>query len=248
MLAATVLFNTNATISDDASLLADAHGRRVPCRGRDRPRRRGRHFRRRRDLPVSDLREMGRRIQKGDRCRVTYRPIGSGDGIRQIQDKEVTFGASDMPLNAADLDAAWAGAIPDRRRRHRGRGEYRRHQDRRPHPGRSDPGQDLPRRDQVVEPRGAAQAQSEREAAVAADHRGAPLRRFRHDLRLHGLPLQDEPGLASPRSDRSPPSIGRSASGPGATKALPAPSRAPRARSAMSNTPMPSRTGSPTPR
>jgi phosphate transport system substrate-binding protein len=35
---------------------------------------------------------------------VTYRPIGSADGIRQIQDKEVTFGASDMPLNAAELE------------------------------------------------------------------------------------------------------------------------------------------------
>ena len=35
---------------------------------------------------------------------VTYRPIGSGDGIRQIQAKEVTFGASDMPLNGADLE------------------------------------------------------------------------------------------------------------------------------------------------
>src|SRR6476659_6071084 len=34
-----------------------------------------------------------------------YRSIGSGEGIRQIQDKEVTFGASDMPLNAADLDS-----------------------------------------------------------------------------------------------------------------------------------------------
>jgi phosphate transport system substrate-binding protein len=35
---------------------------------------------------------------------VNYRPIGSGDGIRQIQAREVTFGASDMPLNAADLE------------------------------------------------------------------------------------------------------------------------------------------------
>jgi len=35
---------------------------------------------------------------------VTYRPVGSSEGIRQIQDKEVTFGASDMPLNAADLE------------------------------------------------------------------------------------------------------------------------------------------------
>ena len=35
---------------------------------------------------------------------IAYRPVGSSDGIRQIQDREVTFGASDMPLNAADLD------------------------------------------------------------------------------------------------------------------------------------------------
>ena len=36
---------------------------------------------------------------------IAYQPLGSSEGIRQIQDKEVTFGASDMPLNAADLDA-----------------------------------------------------------------------------------------------------------------------------------------------
>ena len=29
---------------------------------------------------------------------VNYQPIGSGAGIKQIQDKEVTFGGSDMPL------------------------------------------------------------------------------------------------------------------------------------------------------
>jgi phosphate transport system substrate-binding protein len=36
---------------------------------------------------------------------VTYQAIGSSDGIRRIQDKEVTFGASDMPLSMANLDA-----------------------------------------------------------------------------------------------------------------------------------------------
>jgi len=36
---------------------------------------------------------------------VNYQPIGSGEGIRQIQAKEVTFGATDMPLGAADLAA-----------------------------------------------------------------------------------------------------------------------------------------------
>src|SRR5215831_338719 len=36
---------------------------------------------------------------------VNYQPVGSGEGIRQIQSKEVTFGASDMPLKPADLEA-----------------------------------------------------------------------------------------------------------------------------------------------
>src|SRR6478752_10175586 len=35
---------------------------------------------------------------------VNYQPVGSGEGIRQIQNKEVTFGASDMPLKPADLE------------------------------------------------------------------------------------------------------------------------------------------------
>jgi phosphate transport system substrate-binding protein len=35
---------------------------------------------------------------------VEYRPIGSGEGIRQVQDKAVTFAATDMPLPAADLE------------------------------------------------------------------------------------------------------------------------------------------------
>ena len=36
---------------------------------------------------------------------VNDQAVGSGAGISRIQDKEVTFGASDMPLSAADLDS-----------------------------------------------------------------------------------------------------------------------------------------------
>jgi phosphate transport system substrate-binding protein len=36
---------------------------------------------------------------------LNYQPIGSGGGIRQIQEKTVTFGATDMPLQVADLNA-----------------------------------------------------------------------------------------------------------------------------------------------
>jgi phosphate transport system substrate-binding protein len=35
---------------------------------------------------------------------LNYQSIGSGGGIKQIQAKTVTFGASDMPLSGADLD------------------------------------------------------------------------------------------------------------------------------------------------
>nr|TFG54871.1 MAG: phosphate ABC transporter substrate-binding protein PstS [Hyphomicrobiales bacterium] len=35
---------------------------------------------------------------------LNYQSIGSGGGIRQIQEKTVTFGATDMPLSPADLD------------------------------------------------------------------------------------------------------------------------------------------------
>jgi phosphate transport system substrate-binding protein len=35
---------------------------------------------------------------------VNYQSVGSGEGIKQIQNKDVTFGASDMPLAEGDLD------------------------------------------------------------------------------------------------------------------------------------------------
>jgi phosphate transport system substrate-binding protein len=35
---------------------------------------------------------------------VRYAAVGSGEGIRRIQNKEVTFGASDMPLGIGELD------------------------------------------------------------------------------------------------------------------------------------------------
>ena len=35
---------------------------------------------------------------------VNYQSVGSGEGVKQIQNKDVTFGASDMPLAEGDLD------------------------------------------------------------------------------------------------------------------------------------------------
>ena len=42
--------------------------------------------------------------QKETGNRINYQSVGSGAGIKQIQAKTVTFGASDMPLSDADLD------------------------------------------------------------------------------------------------------------------------------------------------
>jgi len=43
-------------------------------------------------------------LQEGDRFRPHYQSIGSGGGIKQIQAKDVAFGATDMPLKGAELN------------------------------------------------------------------------------------------------------------------------------------------------
>jgi phosphate transport system substrate-binding protein len=43
---------------------------------------------------------------------LNYQPIGSGDGITQIRNKEVTFAASDMPLSIAELDRDGLAQFP----------------------------------------------------------------------------------------------------------------------------------------
>src|ERR1700749_355659 len=43
---------------------------------------------------------------------LNYQSIGSGGGIKQIKAKTVTFGASDMPLEAKDLQAAGLVQFP----------------------------------------------------------------------------------------------------------------------------------------
>jgi len=43
---------------------------------------------------------------------VNYQSIGSGGGIKQIQARTVTFGATDMPLKAAELDKSGLAQFP----------------------------------------------------------------------------------------------------------------------------------------
>jgi phosphate transport system substrate-binding protein len=62
----------------------------------------GRH-RRGRHVPGADLRQVGRRLQQGDRRAINYQSVGSGAGIKQIKAKTVDFGATDMPLKDDEL-------------------------------------------------------------------------------------------------------------------------------------------------
>ncbi len=59
---------------------------------------------------------------------LNYQSIGSGGGIKQIQNKTVTFGASDMPLKPARREEDRACSVPDRDRRRRSGREPRRRQ------------------------------------------------------------------------------------------------------------------------
>src|SRR6476620_5483238 len=43
---------------------------------------------------------------------LNYQSIGSGGGIKQIENKTVTFGASDMPLKGAELDKGGLAQFP----------------------------------------------------------------------------------------------------------------------------------------
>src|SRR5215510_8354932 len=43
---------------------------------------------------------------------LNYQSIGSGGGIKQIQAKTVSFGATDMPLKAAELDKDGLAQFP----------------------------------------------------------------------------------------------------------------------------------------
>ena len=56
-------------------------------------------------FPYPIYAKWGETYKKETGIALRYQAIGSGDGIQQIQDKEVTFGTSEMPLKVEDLSA-----------------------------------------------------------------------------------------------------------------------------------------------
>jgi hypothetical protein len=74
-----------------------------PCRRIDLGIRR-RHHGRRRDLPLPVYSKWADAYKKETGNGLNYQSIGSGAGIKQIQAKTVTFGATDAPLKAEQLE------------------------------------------------------------------------------------------------------------------------------------------------
>jgi hypothetical protein len=64
-----------------------------------------RHIGRRGDISLSDLRQVGRRLQEGDGGGAQLSVDWLWGGIKQIKAKTVVFGASDAPLSGKELDA-----------------------------------------------------------------------------------------------------------------------------------------------
>ena len=126
---------------------------------------------------------------------LNYQSIGSGGGIKQITAKTVTFGASDMPLKAEQLEkdglvqfpTVLGGVVPVinvegiKAGRHRAR--------------RQDARRNLHGQDQDLERSGDCEAQRLGQAAVAADRRRASLGRLGHHVPVHRLSVEGEPGL-----------------------------------------------------
>ena len=148
-------------------------------------------------------------FQKSHRgIEINYDPTGSGNGIRELLEGKVDFGASDMPMTDDQLAEATAklkspvvhfptvlGAAVQLQRSGLGgrpevhRGGSRRHFPRNDSPlGRPDPRAEQPRR----------------KTARERHYRGAPGRGERHELLLDGLPVQSRSRLEQTRGKGSP--------------------------------------------
>ena len=173
---------------------------------------------------------------------VNYQSIGSGAGIKQIQAKTVTFGATDMPLKVDQLEKDGSGAVADGHGRDRSRGQYRGREGRRYGAGRRDARQDLR---SARSPNGMIRRSRSSIRSSACRRPPSPsctVRTARARPSTSPTIFPRSAPTGNRRSVSAPRSNGRSASAPRATKAFRVTSARPRTRSVTSNTPMPSRT------
>ena len=115
---------------------------------------------------------------------LNYQSIGSGGGIKQIEARTVTFGATDAPLKGADLEKNRPGAVSDGDGRHRA--------------GRE------PRRDQAG--RAGHRRPDTRRRSSLAKSRPGTIRRSRSSTRTPSFPRRRSPSSTAPTAP-APPSI-----------------------------------------
>jgi phosphate transport system substrate-binding protein len=123
---------------------------------------------------------------------MNYQSIGSGGGIKQITAKTVDFGASDMPMKPDDLAKNGLVQFPAGDGRRGAGREDRRHPARPAQVHRPAAGRHLPRQGEEVERPGHRETESGREAPRPGDRADLSLRRVRHHLPLHQLPLEGQ--------------------------------------------------------
>jgi phosphate transport system substrate-binding protein len=92
-LLATIIIGTSATFASTATLAADITGAGAT-------------------FPYPIYAKWAEMYKKASGNGLNYQSVGSGAGIKQIKAKTVDFGASDMPLSAADLDEAGLVQFP----------------------------------------------------------------------------------------------------------------------------------------
>jgi phosphate transport system substrate-binding protein len=92
-LLATIIVGTSATFASTATLAADITGAGAT-------------------FPYPIYAKWAEMYKKASGNGLNYQSVGSGAGIKQIKAKTVDFGASDMPLSAADLDEAGLVQFP----------------------------------------------------------------------------------------------------------------------------------------
>ena len=174
---------------------------------------------------------------------LNYQSIGSGGGIKQIKAKTVTFGATDAPLTGKDLDESRSRPVPGGHGRHRAGRQSRRHQARR---ARDHDGPTLAKiflgEIKTWDDPAIKKLNPNCQAAEPGDCRGASFGRFGHDLQFRLLPVRRERGLeVEGRRQHLGAMAGRHRrQGQRGRRQQRRPT--PRARSATSSTPTPSRT------
>ena len=168
---------------------------------------------------------------------LNYQSIGSGGGIKQIEARTVTFGATDAPLKGPDLDKNGLVQFPMVMGAIVPVVNLEGDQAGRPGPRRSGAGRDFSWRHQELGRSGDQEAKSRRQASCTGDCCRPSFRRIRHHLQFRLLPGESQRRVEIAGRCRYVGRMARRHRRQRQRGRLPTTSRRPEARSAMSSWP-----------